>query len=68
MRLGELDFKALYLDDRATSQRSFFALMAVLIIAIVIAAKFMFGEWGVAWTIGTFFIALAALYRESERD
>jgi hypothetical protein len=27
---------------------------------MVIAAKFIFGDWGTAWTVGCFFLALAS--------
>jgi hypothetical protein len=28
---------------------------------VVIAARFLFGDWGVAWTVGSFFVGLAAV-------
>jgi hypothetical protein len=28
---------------------------------VVLAARFLFGDWGVAWTVGSFFVGLMAV-------
>jgi hypothetical protein len=61
--LGELPFKALMIDDglESSSQQIVLLLTVAVCFIIVIGAKLVFGDWGTAWNVGCFIVALATL-------
>jgi hypothetical protein len=63
--LGELPFKALMIDDglESSSQQVVLLLTVAVCFIIVIGAKLVFGDWGTAWNVGCFLVALATLSR-----
>jgi hypothetical protein len=42
------------------SQYAFLFLVLFMLSSVVIAAKFIFGDWGTAWNVGYFFLALVS--------
>ena len=60
---GELPFKALMIDDglESSSQQIVLLLTVAVCFIIVIGAKLVFGDWGTAWNVGCFIVALATL-------
>ena len=61
--LGEISFRAIYIEDAWVSDELGVALPLVTatILGIVLACKFVYGDWGIAWNVGCFFAALAAI-------
>jgi hypothetical protein len=61
--LGELPFKALMIDDGLGpgSQQVVLLLIVAVCFIIVIGAKLVFGDWGTAWNVGCFLVALVTL-------
>lgn len=65
-KLRELRFRGIMIreDWKTDSKHAVFSLAMSLLFFMVIAAKFIFGDWGTAWTVGCFFLSLASfLYR-----
>lgn len=56
--LSELEFEGIIIRERWTldTQKVALPLLANMFLAVVIAAKFLFG-WSTAWTVGGFFVA-----------
>lgn len=61
--LGEISFKAIYIEDAWTFDELGVALPLVMatMLGIVLACKFVYGDWGIAWNVGCFFATLAAI-------
>src|SRR3954449_11636047 len=62
-KLGELHFRALMIDEGRTpdSQHMVLPLTVAVIFLIVVSARLVFGDWGTAWNVGCFLVALATL-------
>jgi len=62
-KLGELQFRALIIDEDRTrgSQRVVLLLTVMVIFLMVVGAKLAYGDWGTAWNVGCFLVALATL-------
>jgi hypothetical protein len=60
---GKLSFKALMIDDglEPGSQQVVLLLTVAVCFIIVIGAKLVFGDWGTAWNVGCFLVALVTL-------
>lgn len=60
--LRELKFKGIVIREGWTldAGKVILPLLATMFLAVVVAAKFLFG-WNTAWTVGGFFIALVTL-------
>lgn len=63
-KLGELQFRALIIDEDRTpgSQYVVLPLTMTVIFLIVVGAKLAYGDWGTAWNVGCFLVALATLF------
>ncbi|PMD37950.1 hypothetical protein L207DRAFT_431552 [Hyaloscypha variabilis F] len=62
-KLGELQFRALIIDeDRTRGSQCVVLLLTVVVIFLMVAgAKLAYGDWGTAWNVGCFLVALATL-------
>jgi hypothetical protein len=62
-RLGELKFRGLIIKEGwdVDSQRILLPSTITVLFLVVLAARFLFGDWGVAWTVGSFFVGLMAV-------
>jgi hypothetical protein len=62
-RLGELTFRGLVINEgRDTDSRHMaLQLAAKILFLMVFVAKVVFGDWGTAWNVGSFLVALATL-------
>lgn len=60
--LRELEFKGILISERWTlsTHQLVLPLMATMFLAVVVAAKFLFG-WDTAWSVGSFVVALVTL-------
>ncbi|KAF2020132.1 hypothetical protein BU24DRAFT_419704 [Aaosphaeria arxii CBS 175.79] len=61
--LVELQFRGLMISEGLdTGSRGVaLSLGATVLFVIVVAARLIFGDWGTAWNVGSFFVALATL-------
>ncbi|KAJ5712336.1 hypothetical protein N7493_008804 [Penicillium malachiteum] len=61
-KLRELEFRGILVKEEweVKSHYVLFSLAMTLLCSILIAAKFVFGEWGTAWTVGSFFLSLGS--------
>lgn len=59
-KLRELRFRGIMIreDWKIDSKHIIFSMAVSLLFFMVIAAKFIFGDWGTAWTVGCFFLSL----------
>ncbi len=62
-KLGELQFQALMIDEDWTPglQHVVLPLTVTVIFLMVVGAKLVDGDWGTAWNVGCFLVALATL-------
>lgn len=60
--LRELKFRGIVIREGWTldARNVVLPLLATMFLAVVVAAKFLFG-WNTAWTVGGFFVALVTL-------
>ena len=60
--MRELKFRGLVIREGWTldARKVILPLLATIFLAVVVAAKFLFG-WNTAWTVGGFFVALVTL-------
>jgi hypothetical protein len=63
--LGELKFRGLVIKEGwdLHSQYKVMPLIATVLFLIVLGARLLYGDWSVAWNVGSFFVALVALSR-----
>ncbi|KAH7371169.1 hypothetical protein BKA66DRAFT_470322 [Pyrenochaeta sp. MPI-SDFR-AT-0127] len=61
--VGELKFKGLLIEEgwSLPTQHIVLLVATMVFFLIVLGARLLFDDWGVAWTVGCFFVALAAL-------
>jgi hypothetical protein len=61
--LGDLKFRGLIIKEGwdVDSQRKLLPSTIMVLFLVVLAARFLFGDWGVAWTVGSFFVGLVAV-------
>lgn len=63
-KLREMKFRGVLVEEnwKFESHYILLPLAMSLLFGTVIVAKFTFGEWGTAWNVGCFFLALASLW------
>jgi hypothetical protein len=62
--LGDLKFRGLIIKegwDVDSQQYKLLPLTITALFLVVLAARFLFGDWSVAWTVGSFFVGLVAV-------
>jgi hypothetical protein len=61
--LGELKFQGLIIKEGwdADLQYILLPLAMTVLFLVVLTARFLFGDWSVAWTVGSFFVGLVAV-------
>lgn len=61
--VAELRFRGLLIEDGwgPHLHRMILFLATIVLLLMVVGARFMYGDWGVAWTVGCFIVALAGL-------
>lgn len=63
-KLREMKFRGILVKEilKVESQYILLPLASSVLFGTVIVAKFTFGDWGTAWTVGCFFLALVSLW------
>jgi hypothetical protein len=61
--LGELKFRGLIIKEGWDMNLQYILLPSTMtaLFLVVVAARFLFGDWSVAWTVGGVYLALVAV-------
>lgn len=61
-KLREMKFRGILVQEcwDTKAQYILFSLAVSMLFFTLITAKFVFGDWGTAWTVGCFFLALGS--------
>ena len=62
-KLGELEFRGLRIEEgwKSESLHVVLSLTTLIFFLVVVVAKLVYGDWGIAWNVGSFLVALATL-------
>lgn len=61
--VAELKFRGLMIEEGwdLHSKHIILPLTTTALLLIVVGARLLYGDWGIAWNVGCFFVALVAL-------